>query len=99
MNESYQDVAFPPYKIFTNNFFLAPNLIAAIVVLILGWLIAIFLSKLVLKVLELLKLTPGKPAGSGALERVVGNFLPDLAPDNKMVLLPVVLSLPRKFWA
>lgn len=33
-----------------------PNLIAAVIVLIVGWLVAIFLSKLVLKILELIKI-------------------------------------------
>ncbi|MCL5667367.1 MAG: hypothetical protein M1383_06380 [Patescibacteria group bacterium] len=33
-----------------------PNLIAAIIVVILGWLVALFLSKLVLKILELVKI-------------------------------------------
>ena len=57
MNESYQDVAFSALQNLYEQFLSwAPNLIAAIVVLILGWLIAIFLSKLVLKVLESVKI-------------------------------------------
>jgi len=55
--ESYQSVTLAALQNLYEKFISwAPNLLAAVVVLILGWLLAIFLSKLVLKVLEAVKI-------------------------------------------
>src|SRR3989338_882100 len=55
--ESYQSVTLAALQNLYDKFISwAPNLLAAVVVLILGWLLAIFLSKLVLKVLEAVKI-------------------------------------------
>ena len=55
--ESYQSVTLDALQNLYEKFISwAPNLLAAVVVLILGWLLAIFLSKLVLKVLEAVKI-------------------------------------------
>lgn len=55
--ESYQSVAFTALENLYEKFISwAPSLLAAIIVLILGWLLAIFLSKLVQKVLEAVKI-------------------------------------------
>src|SRR3989344_1132328 len=55
--ESYQGIALSALQdLYERTLSWAPNLLAAIVVLILGWLLALFLSKLVIKLLEALKL-------------------------------------------
>ena len=55
--ESYQSVTLDALQNLYDKFISwAPNLLAAVVVLILGWLLAMFLSKLVLKVLEAVKI-------------------------------------------
>ncbi len=53
-----------------------PNLVAAVVVLIIGWLLAIFLSKLVSKVLEAIKIDVlGDQLGMQTLSGKVGRKL------------------------
>ena len=42
--------------LYTKTLSYLPNLVAAIIVVIIGWLLAIFLSKLVYKVLEAIKI-------------------------------------------
>lgn len=57
VQDSYQGVALGALQNLYEQFVSwLPNLLAALVVLILGWLLAIFLSKLVLKVLEAVKI-------------------------------------------
>lgn len=57
MNESYQSVALRALQnLYEQITAWIPNLLAAVVVLILGWLLAISLSKLVHKVLEAIKI-------------------------------------------
>jgi len=55
--ENYQGIAFEALQnLYEKTLSWVPNLLAAIIVLILGWLLAIFLSKLVVKVLEAVKI-------------------------------------------
>jgi len=42
--------------LYTKTLTFIPNLVAAIIVLIIGWILAIFLSKLIVKVLEMIKI-------------------------------------------
>jgi hypothetical protein len=54
---TYQETVWQALQqLYTKVVSFLPNLLVAIIVLILGWLIAIFLSKLVLKVLEVVKI-------------------------------------------
>lgn len=75
--DSYQGVAFAALENLYDNFVSwAPNLLATLVVLILGWLLAIFLSKLVLKVLEAIKIdTLANQLGLQSLSERVGHKL------------------------
>ncbi|MBI3231715.1 MAG: hypothetical protein HYZ51_01380 [Candidatus Doudnabacteria bacterium] len=57
VQDSYQGITLSALQNLYEQFISwVPNLLAALVVLILGWLLAIFLSKLVLKVLESVKI-------------------------------------------
>lgn len=57
MNTTYQSVALSALENLYDKFLSwAPTLLAAIVVLLLGWILAIFLSKLVAKILDAIKI-------------------------------------------
>jgi hypothetical protein len=57
MNSTYQSVALSALEnLYTKFLSWAPTLLAALVVLLLGWILAIFLSKLVAKILEAVKI-------------------------------------------
>lgn len=56
-SSNYQSVVVDALRnLYDKVFTFLPNILAAIVILVLGWLIAIFLSKLVVKVLEAIKI-------------------------------------------
>lgn len=75
--DSYQGVALAALENLYDKFISwAPNLLAVLVVLVLGWLVAIFLSKLVLKVLEAIKIDAlANQLGLGNLSERVGRKL------------------------
>jgi hypothetical protein len=77
MNDSYQSVALSALEnLYEQVIAYVPTLLAAIVVLILGWLLAIFLSKLVEKVLEAIKIDSlANQLGLGTLSDRVGRKL------------------------
>jgi hypothetical protein len=57
MNSTYQSVALSALEnLYTKFLSWAPTLLATLVVLLLGWILAIFLSKLVAKILEAIKI-------------------------------------------
>ncbi len=54
---TYQATVFKALQdLYSKTLTFLPNLVAAIIVLILGWILAIFLSKLVIKLLEMVKI-------------------------------------------
>ena len=56
-NQTYQETVIQALSsLYTKVITFLPNLLAAVIVLIIGWLLAIFLSKLVLKLLEVIKI-------------------------------------------
>jgi len=75
--DSYPNVAVDALQNLYDKFVSwAPNLLAALVVIILGWLLAIFLSKLVLKLLESIKIDSlANQLGMESLSERVGRNL------------------------
>jgi len=57
MTQTYQETVIRSLEgLYTKTLAFLPNLLAAVVVLILGWILALFLSKIVEKVLDLIKI-------------------------------------------